>query len=140
MITTYFGSDICSLCHVKCQASGSSRVVVCSACRKDQIRASSLAMRKLNALEVAASKAADECSACNRCFEDSSTFAQIEKGSNTVPSMGRVGLMKSAASSDELQLPLANCVCIDCPNTFRRHRLREQQVEASATCDVLDLL
>lgn len=39
-----------------------------------------------------------------------------------------------------LRLPLANCVCIDCPNTFRRHNLRESLIEAQATCDVLDLL
>lgn len=98
-------------------------------------------MAKLSTLEKAAKSVADKCAACNRCFEDSSTFAQVERKGNGggVSRGGTMMMVGSNGNSDELQLPLANCVCIDCPNTFKRHRLREQLIEASATSDVLGL-
>lgn len=33
--------------------------------------------------------------------------------------------------------PLSNCTCIDCPLTFKRHRLREAEVEALEVCAAL---
>jgi hypothetical protein len=139
MITTYFGSDVCSLCQRKCQASGRARVVVCGDCRKDRVRASQLALLMLNQVQRSANTAAKECSRCNHCFESADTFATVYNEDGTGAASSKVDLAKGA--SDEcLELPLANCVCIDCPNTFKRHRLREQLLEASATCEVLDLL
>ena len=134
MITSYFGSDVCSLCERRCQASGRARVVVCEVCRQDRVRASQKALAILNRVQILSSSIANECSRCNKCFESSDTFATID-GEVTSGQFGtsRVGGIES------IQLPLANCSCIDCPNTFKRHRLREQTIEAYSACDVLGL-
>lgn len=135
MITSYFGSDVCSLCHRRCSASGRDRVVICADCRKEEIRASQSALLMLNEAQELASKAAKECSKCNQCFEDSSTFAAVRCNG----SKKRVDFSKPLGS-ESLQIPLSNCVCIDCPNTYLRHRLREREIEAVSTCKVLGLL
>lgn len=141
MITSYFGSDVCSLCQRKCQASGRARVVVCGDCRQDHVRASQEALLMLNQVQMMANAVAKECSRCNNCFESIDTFATVSdevdpRGANS--KFGSSGGFGKESSS--LCLPLANCVCIDCPNTFRRHRLREQMIETACTCEVLGLL
>lgn len=141
MITTYFGSDVCSLCHQKCQASGRALVVVCSDCRNDETKSAQLALSHLNEVQVVAKKLARECSSCNGCFEDEDTFASLVKPDGTDSRRQKTMDMISGGHGGEcLRLPLANCVCIDCPNTFKRHHLREQLIEATATCEVLNLL
>lgn len=141
MITTYFGSDVCSLCQRKCQASGRDRVVVCGDCQKDKVRASQLAMTLLNKVETSANRVAKECSRCNGCFEDVDTFAALRCSEEMSGSISTTrNSLAGGPDGDALRIPLANCVCIDCPNTFERHRLREQLIETSATCEVLGLL
>ena len=64
-------------------------------------------MAKLSTLERAAKSVADKCAACNRCFEDSSTFAQVERKGNIggVSRGGTTMMVGSNGNSDELQLP-----------------------------------
>ena len=137
MITSYFGSDICSLCRRKCRAQGRARAVVCPDCQKDPVRASHMALLQLNQVQRAAQSAAKECSRCNHCFEDASTFAALAPGENREKSSFELGPEKSTAS---LMVPIASCVCIDCPKTFERHRLRESEIESLAVCQALNLL
>ena len=132
MISSYFGSDICSLCGNKCRADGRSRAVVCFSCRQDPALSTTEAMRRLNLAQKEAKNIAMQCQACNRCFEDTSTFAAEKKG-KSVSSVGIRG-------NPGIVTPIANCTCIDCPNTFERHRLRETELECLAISKALGLI
>lgn len=137
MISSYFGSDMCSLCGTKCRANGSSRAVVCSTCQQDGIEAAHTALTRLGKAQADAEEIAEACSTCNLCFEDASTFAPLKSG--------RAGTQNGALSvvginSPGIMTPIANCTCIDCPNTFERHRLREAELEAVAICQALNLM
>ena len=137
MISSYFGSDNCSLCGNKCRANGNSRAAVCDTCQQDGVNAVRLALALLNKTQNDAQELAAACSACNLCFEDSSTFAPFKSG--------RAGLTNgtlaiSARGCPGIMNPIANCTCIDCPNTFERHRLREAELEAVAICQALKLV
>lgn len=141
MISTYFGSDVCSLCQRKCQASGRALVVVCPACRQDTMGSSQIALSNLNRVQTSAKLLAKECSRCNGCFEDSDTFASVLQPEDSESHKQKtMDLMRGVQNGDCLRIPLANCVCIDCPNTFLRHGLREEMIQAMATCEVLDLI
>jgi DNA polymerase zeta len=128
MISSFFGSDICALCKTKCHASGQGRVAVCSACRKDNVRAVCIAMSRLNLINKESHALAIKCGACNKCFEDASTFGATRKV--------RTGKLDSR--EDVLVTPLANCSCVDCPTTYDRHRIREAQLETSALLKSLE--
>ena len=137
MISSYFGSDTCSLCGAKCRANGSSRAVVCSVCRHDEIEAATVALDRLKKAQTDAQECAKVCSACNLCFEDSSTFATLKSG--TVGGMnGAISIV--GRNNPGIMTPIANCTCIDCPNFFERHRLREGELEAVAICQALNLV
>jgi len=137
MISSYFGSDICSLCGNKCRANGSSRAVVCSACQEDGIKAAQLALSRLRKTQADAQQLAVVCSSCNLCFEDSTTFAPLKSNR---PGMTNGALSVAARGMPGIITPMANCTCIDCPNTFERHRLREAELEAIAICQALRLM
>merc|ERR1711865_1369561 len=64
---------------------------------------------------------------CNSCFEGGETFAAVAQ--QTLSDSGKI--------SHSLLMPLANCVCIDCPTTYQRHRLREQGIEANGVYETL---
>ena len=132
MITSYFGSDICSLCRRKCRAQGRSRVVVCQDCQVDRMRASQLAMTQLNSIQRQSHAIAKECAKCNLCFEDATTFAVVKPGETDNKKVDSTG--------ETLFTPIANCISIDCPNTFERHRLKESETEALAVCEALHLI
>jgi DNA polymerase zeta len=138
MISSYFGSDICSLCGNKCKAQGSSRAVVCGECRSDPAKATIEALGRLHAAQRESKDVALQCSKCNGCFEDASTFAVLKSSvkSSDCPS----SLIAQVKLTPGILTPLANCTCIDCPNTFERHRLRESELEAEAICKTLNLL
>mmetsp|Transcript_19602 Transcript_19602/g.22540 ORF Transcript_19602/g.22540 Transcript_19602/m.22540 type:complete len:565 (+) Transcript_19602:5837-7531(+) len=139
MISTYFGSDICTLCGVKCKAKGSSKVVVCDTCHKDHAQVSTVALRRLNTAQYDAAEAARICGLCNGCPENGRTFAQekIFKSSVTnAANLTKRGTRKGAG----IVIPIANCVCVDCPITYERHRARESELEALALCKELNLL
>ena len=138
MISSYFGSDICSLCKKKCMAQGLSRVAVCNSCRlKYPVAAVQRALTKLNMVQRESMQVAGRCKDCNKCFEDASTFAQCQ----TLQRVGRSQTSSTERASKSyatgLVTPLANCSCIDCPTTFERHRLREAELEALAICETL---
>lgn len=137
MISSYFGSDICALCGNKCRANGNSRAVVCNACQQDEVEAATLALSRLNKVQAAAQVIAASCSDCNLCFEDSSTFAPVKGGRE---GKRTISLSVSAGGNPGIMTPIANCTCIDCPNTYERHRLREAELEAIAVCQALQLM
>ena len=135
MISNFFGSDKCSLCGRKCAASGQGRAAICNDCRRYPVTALVSAMKRLNLTQRFSLSLAQKCSTCNLCFEDAGTFAvtrPARSSSNSTSSLSRSSL------SNILVTPLANCTCIDCPNTFERHRQREMELEATAVCEALD--
>ncbi len=116
-------------------------MVVCPDCRMDEMRCTQIALLQLNQVQNKATLVAKECSKCSGCFEDSESFASLSQPEDSCTHRQKTVDMISGGSGGEcLRIPLANCVCIDCPNTFRRHNLREQLIEATATCVVLNLL
>ena len=135
MISSYFGSDKCALCGAKSMGHSRSRATVCADCRKDSVKAIEYTMRQLNITQRSAASLAARCSKCNFCFEDSTTFAPIVKhmAGTTGNFNSKTGSMISLAS------PLANCICIDCPNLFKRHAVREKELEVLAICQALDI-
>ncbi len=137
MITAYFGNDFCSLCQRKCQADGSRSVVVCASCRKDIVSSVQSASAKMNEIEIEANAIAKKCSKCSGCFESSDTFAVAiqQEQKHTTNSNSRTFFRQK--NNQSLLMPLANCVCIDCPVTYKRHRLREQSIEAKGTYELL---
>ena len=151
MISAYFGSDICALCGVKCKAKGSSRAVVCTSCSTKKTMASYLAATKLGNAQRQANSVSAICQMCSGCFESSATFA-VEKFSSakrevTTKQLGLLGVSSVRVPKDistmtaggGIMTPLANCVCIDCPVTYKRHKLREAEIEAASFCKALDL-
>ena len=136
MISTFFGSDKCSLCGRKCAASGQSRAAVCRDCQRDPVKAVESAMRRLSLTQQSASAVARKCSNCNLCFEDASTYAVTRSARSST----QTSFSSRSVHSNILVTPLANCTCIDCPVTFERHRLRESELEATAVCEALDAI
>ena len=136
MISTFFGSDKCSLCGSKCSASGQGRAAVCRDCRRDPVKAAESAMKRLGVTQQSALALAKKCSNCNLCFEDASTYAVTR----SVHSSSQPSVSSRTLHSNVLVTPLANCTCIDCPVTFERHRVRESELEAAAVCEALNIL
>jgi len=135
MITAYFGNDFCSLCQRKCQADGSRSVVVCASCQKDLVSSVQSASATMNKIEKEANDIAKRCSKCNGCFESADTFAVAIEQEQKSNSDSRPFFRQK--NNQTLLTPLANCVCIDCPVTYERHRLRERSIEAKGTYDLL---
>jgi hypothetical protein len=92
-------------------------------------------MKRLNSTQQQAHALGAKCHDCNQCFEDSTTFATVR--SSVAASMTTSTL---SHHNNILVTPLANCTCIDCPVTFERHSLRENEMESVAICEALDLL
>lgn len=137
MITAYFGNDVCSLCQRKCQADGSSLVVVCRSCRKDQISSVQSASATMNKIENEANTLAKKCSKCSGCFESADTFAVAIEQEHKPTTNASSRTLQRQKNNQTLLMPLANCVCIDCPITYERHSLRERSIEAKGTYDLL---
>jgi hypothetical protein len=122
----FFGSSICALCGESGNVQGSLKVAVCSDCKDDKLQSLLSAMERLSCVQRNALSVASRCSRCNLTYEDGSTYAtmrSVAKKSSKVPA--------------GVATPLANCSCIDCPLTFERHRLREEEVEALEVCRAL---
>ncbi|GKY98374.1 hypothetical protein MPSEU_000795000 [Mayamaea pseudoterrestris] len=130
MISSFFGSDLCWFCGRKSKISGRSHVSICSECRSCESRVVEVATRRMNQIQAESQVLAQTCSRCNFCFESSETFAALEEA--------RPGL-KGKLKSGKIQTPIANCTCIDCPNTYRRHRSREDELELRAVFQALDI-
>lgn len=127
MISSYFGSDTCSVCGRSSKARRASRATICDACLKDPMKAMLFVGSRLSEVQRRSLVVAEICSSCNHCHEDATTFAQVR---TKTASSSVVAL--AAGIPEAVVTPLANCSCIDCPITYERHRLRESQLEASA--------
>ena len=125
MISKYFGSDTCSLCGKRTKSKGKSRAVVCITCLQDGVIAACTALSRLNKTQQQASAIAAICSDCNGAFEDAGSFAQEVSSSKS----RRRGLSN----------PMSNCICIDCPITYKRHRVRELEIETKELCKALNI-
>ena len=133
MISSYFGSDICAICGTKCTAKGNSRAVVCQSCMKNKVAVASIALNRLNKSQQISQAVAKTCEQCNGCVESGGTFA-VEKGS--ISTRGGKSVWKSNGG---VVTPLANCMCIDCPITYERHRAKELEIQAMTLCKTLEL-
>jgi hypothetical protein len=136
MISSFFGSDKCSLCGRKCKATSRSKAAVCKECRSNPINSIVDAMQRLSMAQNDAMALAKQCSNCNLCFEDAATFGTVK----CIKSKSQNDITRKVTQSTLLVTPLANCSCIDCPLTFARHRMREKEIEAMAMCDALEIL
>jgi hypothetical protein len=139
MISSYFGSDTCAFCSKKCKSVGRSKVVVCQKCKLDTITVACSAIASLKQTQQQAIRLADICSNCNGCLENSSTFAQEEIRHSAKRRENSFGFSPPRRITTRLCTPLSNCVCIDCPITYKRHRIRELEIEAKELCQALDL-
>jgi len=139
MISSYFGSDTCAFCSSKCKSVGRSKVVVCQKCKSDTITVACFAIASLKQTQQQAMRLADICSNCNGCLENSSTFAQEEIRQSAKRRENSFGFSPPRRVTTRLCTPLSNCVCIDCPITYKRHRIRELEIEAKELCQALDL-
>ncbi len=128
MISKYFGSDTCSLCGKRTKSKGKSRAVVCNSCQQDSVVAVCTALNRLNETQQQANALAAICSDCNGTLEDAGSFAREE-----VPSA------KGKGKRNKMSNPMANCICIDCPITYKRHKLRESEIEAVELCKALNI-
>ena len=126
MISKYFGSDECSLCGKRTKSKGKSRAVVCNSCQQDKVSVVCTALSHLNETQQQANALAAICSDCNGLLEDSGSFAREE-------------ITSTKGRRKRLSNPMANCVCIDCPITYKRHRLRECEIEAMELCKALNV-
>jgi hypothetical protein len=134
MISSYFGSDTCAFCTQKCKSVGSSKVVVCERCKTDGIGVACTAIDKLKKTQERANRLAATCAACNGCAESSWSFAKEDKRRERI-----LGAANPTHRRGRLLLPMANCVCVDCPITYDRHSARESEIEAMELCHALDL-
>ena len=143
MISSYFGSDTCAFCSSKCKSVGSSKVVVCQKCKRDTIAVTCTAIGRLKRTQQQALHLASVCSDCNGCLEHSKTFAQEEIRQSTKRRENSIHGMFSPTRTTrrgaKLCTPLANCVCTDCPITYKRHRIRELEIEAMELCQALGI-
>jgi len=141
MISAYFGSDICSLCGQKSKSDGSTKSVICAFCQRDKSTAAFLALKALNQIQQKAHRAAMTCRSCNGSQENAGTFAtetmRIQEKKTLLTSSRST--TKTILTSNGISSPLSTCVCIDCPMTYKRHEMRESEIEALALCNALDL-
>ena len=140
MLSSFFGSDTCAICGNRCKSTGSSRVVVCHHCRMDNTTLACTALDRLKTVQQQASQLAAVCSKCNGCLESFGTFAREESRTLKQRENSNAGkLSLSSRRGGRLCTPIANCVCIDCPITYERHKIRESEIEATELCHALDL-
>ena len=142
MLSSFFGSDTCAICGNRCKSTGSSRVVVCRHCKTDITAVACTAVDRLKVMQQQANQLAAICSKCNGCPESLGTFAREEIRESTPKRRGSAlagTLSLSSHRGGRLYTPIANCVCIDCPIIYERHKIRESEIEATELCQALDL-
>mmetsp|Transcript_3721 Transcript_3721/g.7105 ORF Transcript_3721/g.7105 Transcript_3721/m.7105 type:complete len:338 (+) Transcript_3721:5968-6981(+) len=140
MISMYFGSDICAFCSQKSKVSGSAKAVVCDSCKDDMVSISFLASKRLNQVQQRANSLADICRRCNGFIENSGSYApqrvsQKQSLVDNVPSFH----LKQSYKTHNLRSSIANCTCIDCPISYKRHEMRESEIEALSLCESLNI-
>ena len=139
MISAYFGSDQCAMCGEKCQTDGSAKAVICSDCKQDKGSAIFVATQVLNSTQQKANALASLCQNCNGCHESSGTYAREKFNSQSKSRFSSASnrLLPPKIICGGLESPISNCVCIDCPITYKRHEMRESEVEALTLCKAL---
>jgi len=135
MISLYFGSDTCSICGQKSKTESSAKSVICDTCKRDTNTATFLALRTLNEVQQKSHGLASVCQKCNGCIENSGTYA-IEKIVSQRKKSNSF-LSESTRVSGGVTAPISTCTCIDCPITYKRHEMRESEIEAIALCKAL---
>jgi hypothetical protein len=133
MISAYFGSDTCAMCKKKCKVDGGSKAVICNRCKKDRGVAVYLAMNTLNSVQQHSDALASICQRCNGCLESSGTYAS-EKCSSV-----KRNCSSTCISRGGIESPISNCTCTDCPTNYKRHAMREAEIEALALCKALKI-
>jgi len=140
MISVYFGSDTCAICAQKTKTDGRSKSVICNRCRGDTNVASFMALTSLNEVQQKANALALICQQCNGCTENAGTYAPervIVQRKKFNPFSTSKQTTKETLVSGGVVSPLAICTCIDCPVSYKRHEMREAEIEALGLCDAL---
>jgi hypothetical protein len=80
------------------------------------------------------------CQKCNGCVENSGTYAPERvitqrKKFNPFSASTTETLLSGGVIS-----PIAICTCIDCPISYKRHEMREAEIEAIELCNALRAL
>ncbi|KAL7565302.1 hypothetical protein ACA910_014590 [Epithemia clementina (nom. ined.)] len=131
-LSRFFANSICLFCGGKGTVQGASKVAVCDGCKANELASVSLAFGRLNLAQEEAHSLAQQCGKCHLGYEDASTYATIRPPRKKKPSS-----INSIYTHPGVFTPLASCSCIDCPVTFKRHRLRESEYEATELCRAL---
>lgn len=137
MISAYFGSDQCSICSKKCKTDGKSKAVICDICKKDMSSALYLAVQTINSIQQKSNTLASLCQKCNGCTESSGTFAKEKIARNPERLSHSLNKFRKDNSPGGLESPLSACTCIDCPITYKRHEMRESEIESLSLCKAL---
>lgn len=144
MISMYFGSDICAFCGRKSKVNGCAKSVVCDSCKADNVSVSFLASKRLNQVQQRANSLADVCQRCNGFIENSGSYAP-QNVSEKQGFEDNLSSLHYKASCYKTQTKCfnssnANCTCIDCPVSYKRHEMRESEIEALSLCSSLNIL
>ena len=138
MISAYFGSDICALCNTRCKTDGNAKTVICGRCKRNRVDAFFIACKNLSNIQKQSNLVAAICQKCNGCFESSGTFAVEKPTHQHDKRIKNIGLERNENLMHlGIFTPFANCSCVDCPITYKRHELREAEVEAISLCNAL---
>lgn len=130
MISAYFGSDICEICCHKCKSNGNGKSVICDSCKQDPVSILSLASQRLNEVQRKATLLAHLCRRCNGFIENYGTYAPLHVTENLNLNESPAALFHTTLKSHGVVSPVANCTCIDCPVSYKRHEMRESEIEA----------
>jgi len=135
MISFFFGSDACAICRRPCHSSAIERVVVCDACKDFRSNSTYIAILQLNSIQQQSNQLAYICHECNGCLENSGSYAREKH----VPISKARNKSTTKFMVDGIHSPISNCTCIDCEISYKRHALREREIETLALCKALQL-
>jgi len=131
-LSRFFANSNCALCGGPGRVIGEHKVAICDECRSQSLEAMETAFRRLNLAQNESLSLAKQCSSCHLGHEDGGTYAVLRPSRRK-----RSQASSSIQSTGGVFTPLAACSCIDCPVSFRRHRLREAEYGATELCRAL---
>lgn len=127
-IAGYFGASSCARCGLPCASKGRAKVVVCPACGLGEPLREGAAWALGRAAKAARMRDAlrrtcESCSGCRGSAEEAAFAAERGGG-------GR---------GEGVVVPFANCLNMECDVLYRRHRVREMELESEAVCGAFGL-
>jgi len=125
-ISNFFGSGTCAHCAEKCPSNGSSKVVVCTRCLAGSER------------QVGAVWALNRH---NKSLKMREGLRKICENCNGLRGAGdELGFGADAGEGKGVVVPIGNCLNLECAVFFKRHRVREMEIESEAVVKAFGLL